>query len=118
MILTELYDFKIESIIESVDDSNLMRKIFAEAALKFTNHPSTASLTWAQTRYVRLTEYDERMGSTEVEFRMGQRVRLKYRFFGSTFNIVSINYNKQKARISNDTGFTKVVRFNEIKPAE
>lgn len=118
MILNELYDFKIKSIIRSAEDPKLMRKIFKEATQKFSNHPSTASLNWCLTRYNRLTEYDEKMGSTDFKFRTGQIVRFKNKFFGNTFFIQAINYEKQKARIVNNEGFSKIVRFNEIKPVE
>jgi len=114
MNLNELLD-KSNSLL-SEGNEKFLRIALKEAASKFKNHPSTASLNWAYTRYMRLTEYDERMGSTEVDFRTGQLVRFKNRFFGSTFHIQAIDYNKQKARIVNKKGFSKVVRFSEIKP--
>lgn len=54
MTLDELLNDKNIKLLESSND--LMSQAFKEAAEKFSYHPSTASLTWAKNRYLKLLQ--------------------------------------------------------------
>ena len=113
MILNELFKNNLTLLLEGATNRKLMVKIIAEAATKFSTHPSRASIAWIEARYNKLSE-------SHGEFHNGQRVCLKPDWAGpeagEVFTLSQVDHESGRAWLGDKSGAGWYVRFNQITP--
>ena len=106
MKLDELFSFKDWVIASNANNPELMSQALSEASLKFQAHPSTASLTWANTRYQRLLRESEYKDSyeDEEELENGDYVRDEQDSSGEVFRLSGYEPGARRCRIDDKHG--------------